>query len=101
MNHVQAELLRAKELIADPIRWCQRVFAYDDDSDEVSPDSPAARRWCASGALQAVGGGIVAHRYLFQAAGQPISVVNDNEDHSVILRVFDSAIELAGKWKAG
>ena len=50
-TQVQADLLAARELIADIDHWIQDLSACAEDGEEVSPTDADARQWCATGAL--------------------------------------------------
>lgn len=103
-----AETLRAaRELIADPERWCQYVTALGRSGREVAPAGRAAVAWCAIGALRrtcarqppAAETFDEAFRALDHAAvvaGAPsVATLNDHRDHAAVMAMFDRAIEEA------
>jgi hypothetical protein len=91
-----AQLLRdARELIADPRSWTQRIYR-----------SFRGRR-CAVGALRAAASGLddpsiawSAHGLLIKIARSRgftnVEAMNDRSSHAAVLRAFDEAIVLAG-----
>jgi hypothetical protein len=91
-----AQLLRgARELIADPRDWTQRIYR-----------SFRGRR-CAVGALRAAAAGLddpsiawSAHGLLIKIARSRgftnVEAMNDRSSHAAVLRAFDEAIALAG-----
>lgn len=99
MNAV--EVLRwARDLIADPERWCQGALAENAECEPVDYDSPDACRWCALGAVYRASpktpDGDAAIFYLHDAA-RPRGLIdaNDNQDHAAVLDLYDRAIALA------
>lgn len=104
MNGAVEDLWAARELLADPGRWTQGVYARDERGAKMPPEDVRAVCWCALGALlrpeatwQAdfVRGGA----FLVQAADELFrstpSGVNDRLGHAAVLRIYDRAIELA------
>lgn len=102
------ETLRAaRELIADPERWCQDVTALGRSGREVAPAGRAAVAWCAIGALRrtcarqppAAETFDEAFRALDHAAvgaGAPsVATLNDHRTHADVLAMFDRAIKEA------
>lgn len=92
-------LVAARALISDPERWTTGVPARAEDGRMCDPDAPAAVRWCAMGALLAVGP-IEDSQHPYNAlwgAAMTIydtGVVTVNEDlgHAAVLRLYDYAI---------
>lgn len=100
-------LREARELISDPKRWTQQVYAKDGlDQPRLGYDSRAVC-WCADGALQRVCPNELAEpraearNQLERAALNSFSKgyvwVNDTLGHSDILKCFDAAIASAEK----
>ena len=104
------ELLRnARDLIKDPVNWCQNEWAVNDKKEPVNPSHPEARQWCAMGAFDKVwleaclsdpvipyiirqNARIARDNKAVELFGNEISTVNDNMGHDAILKVFDAAI---------
>lgn len=94
-NPAVENLQAARNLIADPEKWCQGKEQTDDG------------RVCAVRAVWATGANLNARRALDKAARQlywheeageplwPAVRVNDDLGHAAVLRMFDRAIELA------
>lgn len=91
------EILRqARELISDPEQWTQGAYCED------------GKRWCGAGAILHVIGApdylsnfipegilnVLTRAYPPSGLGHLLRV-NDDENHSAVLAVFDRAIELA------
>ena len=108
-------LTKARDLIADPDNWTQGEEARDKYCFAVSPDSPEACRWCATGALLCVANSdpdilatsykralgrltdcahelMSGHRNPYQC---PIISLNDKDGHEQIMLAFDRAIAKA------
>lgn len=96
------EILKAaRELIADPNRWCQDVYARDATGKDVVPDDPAACQWCALGAIERFSeppsyaleaiAALIPDRSL-PAARMQVPDVNDTDGHAAVLEMFDAAI---------
>ena len=109
-------LRRARDRIATPETWCQKYTALDADGHFTDPDGPKAVRFCARGALEAVGCCILAEgeteaedgndmdlaewSFLSEEAKRSgtygsIEDFNDHVTHADVLRLFDRAIERA------
>ena len=100
-------LEKARELIATPERWTQRVVAARTPCSifEIQPSDPTATCWCSIGAILAVQG---INRYDQDRSGaceamrrecnwEYLADWNDAEDrtHAEVLEAFDRAIALA------
>lgn len=95
----------ARELIADPAYFCQRVLARDKHGIEVDLDSDDACRWCAVGAIRKFCRDeetVTAAKQLLRDACLTLfgtlhaTIINDGEDgHARILAAFALAIERA------
>ncbi len=86
---------RARDLIADPERWCQRFTATGNDENAVTvarmfdvpvaylgqshadPTSPFAAKWCAYGALRKAARVDDAHRLVAHKSGGPFALACD------------------------
>jgi hypothetical protein len=99
MNHVQVELLRAKELISDPKRWTTGAYARNTSGVYTSPVNDNAVCFCALGAMDAVESGSRAFNALYEAAYQHggITHINDVSGHHSVMAMFDRAVEIAGR----
>ena len=93
-------LRRAREIISDPTKWTQGTYARDKYGHRAEPDSPAASRWDALGAItraskelgvrEGIGAGSVDR--LITIAKGPVSTINDNQGHAAVLALFDKAL---------
>ena len=106
----------ARTLITRKRLWCRDGRAFRDGEKKRRRCSPLSKRavcWCASGALERVGGtdtGLAltfAHDVLRETAGgRHVSDVNDNDGHRGIISLLDAASErlerqLTGKRATG
>lgn len=99
-------LKAAKELIADPARWCQESYAMDDTGVAEVSDG-AACRFCAVGARLRIlasednttqtwtATGVFLESSAHQKYGSGITYVNDHVGHEAVMKCYDRAIELA------
>jgi hypothetical protein len=94
-----AVLARARELIADEQRWCRRSFARSWFNVPVSPDSAAARRYCALGAVMYAGRKLglpveQARNALEWQTARPVQDWNDDplRTHAEVIAAFGGAI---------
>ncbi len=104
-------LIAARKLIEKEENWLQGIDAKTADGNMCSATHPAARMFCASGALANVCNYYYhetrkAGRFLNKAAGTPDEganeivgcpyiIYNDSHTHAEVLAMFDRAIELA------
>ena len=115
-------LVEARETIAEPERWCRHAAARTATGRGVTCGDPEATAWCMSGALgmaairdmdggEKSGDELKRHheaweratlhldgacKVLRRAAPYPIMAFNDMaQDHAIVLRAFDLAIEEA------
>lgn len=95
-------LRKAKELIADPARWCQGKSACDEHGVVRSLKDQEAVAFCAEGALGRISDDPWRYRLvplMCQAARELYCYdhiyVNDQLGHGAVMKVFDRAIELA------
>ena len=89
----RAQLRGGRELIRQG--WTQNAAASAASGREVDVNDPRACRWCAGGALQAVGADIPAFAAIKRWSGNPfISGWNDSprRTQAEVLAVFDEAI---------
>lgn len=109
-KQLAATLRWARKLIADPACWCQGEYAVDAHGLSCSPAAPWACRWCALGALAAVGVPAAAPASLYRQAfvclaralglteggfvecRQAITDFNDGHTHNEVVAMFDRAI---------
>lgn len=98
MNDVQLLLLAAKTLISYEEDWTQGHAARKSNGTQALAESDKAVRWCALGALKAVGADYRAQRFLDEAStiGNAIRT-NDDLGHAAVMAMYDRAIELAGE----
>jgi hypothetical protein len=108
-----AEILReAREIIADPTRWTTQAVARNTAGELVTALSQTAVCWCAQGACMKVanedhGKAVFALVDLLDDCARefgyegddgeesPSGELNDVGDHSLVMRLFDCAIERA------
>lgn len=94
-------LIRARERITNPERWCQGHSAVAMDGGMRAPIDSDACAWCAVGAIcvesvLGVGGHVVAAELLSMVIDNTsISLFNDTRTHAEVLHLFDSGIRLA------
>lgn len=101
-------LKEARELLSDPQRWTQKVYARNEGGSSTREIQKAVC-WCPLGALAKVGGmntpldaGIIlydaqlrlAATTLRSAMGGNIALFNDRRSHAAVLRAFDNAIQM-------
>lgn len=98
------ETLRAaRELIADPERWCQEVAARGKSGRPVDPTGRAAVAWCAIGACRRIARRDADFVAAFDRLGRAAfavdvahpGVFNDTHDHAEVMAMFDRAIREA------
>lgn len=98
------EILKAaKELISDPKRWTQGLFARNIEGLVSPVTSKDAVCWCAAGSLWRVDGPSptiqsqreAAYELLSNAMGGSVPDYNDTHTHIEVLAKFDEAIALA------
>lgn len=105
MNSV-GTLVAAKALIADPKYHCKGLYSIDQRGNAVVPWEDGAVCFCAFGAISRIiyfeqerGEHMHSSVILGQAAlelfGETATFVNDEMQHSDLMRVFDHAIEIA------
>lgn len=99
LNDVQAVLLAARTLIADPKDWTQGSYARSPSGRVCLPRDEVACQWCAVGALAFV---TVDHDGAYEcmerAVGErAVSGFNDSSTHAEVIAKFDEAIVLAGE----
>jgi len=98
---VEIEVIRrAREIISDPTKWTQGTYARDKYGNCTDPGMENACRWCALGAVVQAsielgvddGIGSASVDRLIDAAGGPVTTINDNQGHAAVLALFDKAI---------
>lgn len=94
-------LRAAQERIRNPENWCIGVLAQDGTGYPTDATSPDAVKFCARGALEAVGAdsyGSNAAHYLTQAAREVgyenPAILNNKTDQPTTYAMFDLAQEL-------
>lgn len=103
-------LTAAKAVIADPKHWTQNAFARDAAGNSACAANPGAVCFCALGAMDRAASNSLhltnwsvkadAELHLRHAA---VSIrrdygpagINDDTDHPTVMKMFDTAIELA------
>ena len=110
MSKAHDNLVAARALIADPLRWTQASYARNAHGDQAAIGSDEACQWCGLGAIYRQSdrfsdGGRdhwVPGLEELTAAGiaeskdpyfQRIDVINDTHGHAAVMRVYDRAIE--------
>jgi hypothetical protein len=96
---------RARQIISDPESWCRGSFARGRAGTSVSVRDPAARRYCAMGALilaaiEITGDATQANELAYSIAkavsdSGSLVFINDHHGHGAVLKVFDEAIAAA------
>lgn len=107
-------LQKARELIANPSRWCKKSFARNHTGTSVGVNTNRACQWCASGAIsRAVGtphtfvsAEPARHALILAIGGDDMfSIASWNDSsirtHSEVLAAFDSAIEICNQSDGG
>lgn len=97
-------LIATKALLSDSTRWCKRYLAMDANGLRTEVTDERATRWCALGALEKVTGSrlhLTEWRHLTAAAKelgwQYVSELNNETDHTMVMRMFDMALEKASQ----
>ncbi len=87
-----AKLKRARALVARG--WTQGVYARDANNNQASPCGKKACKWCASGALLAVGLKLGAHWEPTPVNGHGVTSWNDvpGRTQAEVLVMFDNSI---------
>lgn len=101
-HHIVA---RALELISDEAHWTRVVIARTADGKPCCCLDPAAKRFCAIGALYRAAGELLgvdglthayrAQKYVLTANnhfGDGLAFINDNEGHRAIVAMFKVAL---------
>lgn len=92
---VDEVLRKARAKIRLKKNWCQGYIARDKFGHPISAIDPKAVQWCALGAVRAVVGPEVDLTRHIRRLGDPV-VVNDQEGHAAVMRLFDRAIKKPG-----
>ena len=104
MNTVTELLIEARDLISEPGRWTQGVYACDALGYAIDWGSPEAVCWCATGAICKAAESIQEHgkrRALIERATVELRIAighngvtafNDHRTHAEVLAAFDRAI---------
>lgn len=107
MNQVAQNLAKAKARIQDPKHWTQREMARDAEGCYVLPFSTQAACWCSIGSLVAervapMHGSVFdtpevqfLNKAVKEAGGSNIAHYNDTKSHADVMKMFDTAIEIA------
>lgn len=91
-------LRRAKALIQDKSRWCQRDYAKTANGANVLSASPEAFSFCAMGAVYRVDGKTYTsaddalHSASWCLYGAPPSGVNDDLGHAAVMKMYSAAL---------
>lgn len=100
-HSVAEHLARARTVLANREVWTQDAYARDVAGRIVESQSPAAVRFCCSGALYTtehpLHGSVAARAIVSRVIGHDLEVWNDapGRKHKDVLDVFDRAITLA------
>ncbi len=98
-------LQKARDLIADPDKWCVGTLAMDEQGAPTTPYSPVATRWCLVGSIEKqisdvfLGIGPViptlkfATSYIKKEARSYIAEFNDRNTHETVIAMMDEMIE--------
>ena len=105
---IQRQIItRARALIADEVNWTRRALARDAAGRLCEWNDVRAAQFCALGALVRAASELVrdeysAHalamesaRHLLSTSGRNgtcLPMINDNEEHAVVLALFDRAL---------
>ena len=97
-------LKAARDLISDPARWTQNLFARDKDGKRADPQSDEAVCFCSFGAIERFTGcktlsEVEGHldNVCGRLFGTNVISFNDTRTHAEVLALFDAAIaELEG-----
>lgn len=98
---VSEALIRTKELIQDPARWCQMAYARDQRGNATSEHDPNAVQWCTAGALYRTCGDRLypltkkVWALLYKLAPRCVIPFNDHATHAEVMDLFDRAIAVA------
>jgi len=98
----------ARDLLADPERWCKGAFALDAHGNLLADGfEPGACKWCLAGAIEKISGRSSMeyepalgrlNRIVQGSANTPITLVSwhDEEErtHAEVLALLDAAIRL-------
>ena len=115
---VRALLVASRSAIASPERWLQGYAAVNRYGIETDPRSDTACRWCALGAIlrhdpsltgdelgplgqeavDVLNGSAVCVSPVLAGASEPLVELNDDATHAEVLRVFDLAVCVAGRF---
>ena len=106
MKTVTEILIEARELISDPERWTQGVYARDAQGIFTDWDSPEAVSWCVTGAIAKVVRSVQESKGDYNAlvmsaldklrcaiGHDGVTAFNDAHNHAEVLAAFDKAIE--------
>jgi len=87
-------LKRARSLISDESKWCQKAFAINCHGIKVPPNSSGAVRWCAYGAACAVRGVDFDDDEVLDMFGGCVDIyaTNDFAGHAAVLSKYDELI---------
>ena len=104
MNNITEVLTEARELISDPKRWTQGLYARDVRGNYTKWNSPEAACWCSAGAIAKVVGASTdsdieydpiakrAIKKLMYGINSSIYKFNDSHTHAEVLTAFDKVI---------
>jgi hypothetical protein len=98
------QLIAIKELIKDPVHWCQGELAQNKEGQPTLPINPDAYCWCFRGALYKVLGVteppnncpledlLLDTSLKLYGVGPGLVGVNDDIGHEAVMKVLDHAI---------
>lgn len=91
-------LRKARALLDDPQKWCQKAYAKTKWGNHIGPETKAAAQWCAVGAMRKVAGAgdISDALRMLDTYVRDGDIVSYNDakcrKHAQVLKVFDRAI---------
>jgi hypothetical protein len=102
-------LINARALIADPAHWTRSVLACTAAGNAVAWPDPSAAKWCAMGAIYRAAYDLVGDQKQAVRIGNDLAnsirpgrwlrgglpLINDVRGHTVVLAVFDKALQAA------
>lgn len=86
--------MKAYELLSDPAKWTKNTFARDERNYPCDPNSPAACKWCAVGAIEKcypVGQRGKALELATGGSRFALSTINDDDGYDVVIAMLKEA----------
>ena len=90
-------LIKARNLISDPSKWCKKHTALDANGNAVSAHTSGAVQWCAMGACIREGTNLLLCIIPLDKAAKQLGYtncadLNDESNHETVMKMFDLAI---------